>query len=323
MLGAFLAPNFAFAERFSINANQITRFQGQEIGKPVGNGLVWRGGLHLTSESKDFGGLSDITFTSVEGNLAIVTDKGNFISGRMKYGPSGAPIGIDDADIKRLRNSKGAQLPSTFSRDSEAIDTVYRNGKPIAVRVGFEHLTRVADFKLNGTRPGGPAIDYTIPQWLKKQRNNGSIESLCIAPPASPVAGSTLMIAQDVRNKEGHNRAWLSGKRDGGDLFVATTGKYSPTACTFTPNGDLLILFRSVGIFGFSMQLTKVAADQVKARTVLTGELMLEASGGDVDNMEGLTTHIGNNGETIISVLSDDNFNNWERTLLLQFEISK
>ncbi|MCZ4273917.1 esterase-like activity of phytase family protein [Maritalea porphyrae] len=320
MLGALCAPGTAFAEKLTINAAQIKWFKSQSIGKPVGIDLIWRGGLHLTSTHPDFGGLSDLTFTSQNGDLAIVTDKGRMITAQLSYDATNAPIAINRAEIKRIKNSKGANLPSNFSRDPEAIDTIYRNGTPSAVRVGFEHLTRVADFGLIDGKPEGAAKDYALPSWITRQRNNGSIESLCIAPPTSPVAGSTLVILEDVRDQKGNNRAWLSGKRDGGDLSVKAEGGFRPTACTFTPSGDLLILFRDVGIFGFSMQLQLVPAQDVRANTILSGKKLLEANGGDVDNMEGLTTHIGTKGETVISILSDDNFRGWERTLLLQFE---
>jgi len=308
-------------DSFEIPADKIDRFQGQQIGKSVGSGLIWRGGLHLHREIKNFGGLSDLTFTSSRGHLAIVTDKGHIISAQLLYDEDGAPEKIEGAKIERLRNSKGVKLPTTFSRDPEAIDTVYRNGKPYAVRVGFEHLTRVADFTLDGNRPGGAAKEYTIPSWLTRQRHNGSIEALCIAPPASPVAGSTLIIAENVRDDANNNKAWLSGKQDGGNLKFKADGGYKPTACQFTPEGDLLILSRDIGIFGFAMKLWFVPKERVHADTLMQGWTILEASGGDVDNMEGLTSHIDENGKIVISILSDDNFRSWERTLLLQFEL--
>ncbi|MFT6657478.1 esterase-like activity of phytase family protein [Maritalea sp.] len=323
LLGTIFAPSNAFAEKFNISATPIKWFKGQAIGKPVGTGLIWRGGLQLKGNVPNFGGLSDLTIMSTNGGVAMVTDTGYLVAGQISYDQKGAPVAIQNATIEPIKNSKGVKLPNLWSRDSEAIDTIYRNGEAVAVRIGFENLTRVADFALLDGRPGGAAKDYIIPTWLTQQRNNWSIESLCIAPPASPVAGSTLMIAEDVRNDKGNNRAWLSGKRDGGDLSVAAEGGFRPTGCAFTQAGDLLILYRDVGIFGFSMQLRKIAAAQVQAGQVLFGEKLLEANGGDVDNMEGLATHIGANGETIISILSDDNFRGWERTLLLQFELVK
>ena len=187
-------------DSFEIPANKIDRFQGKQIGKPVGKGLIWRGGLHLLREIKNFGGLSDLTFTSNEGHMAIVTDKGHFISAQLLYDEKGAPKAIAGAKIERLRNSKGVKLPTVFSRDPEAVDTVYRDGKPVAVRVGFEHLTRVADFTIDAeivpavrrantqSRTGSPANATMAPlklcvlhhQPLQLQDQRSSSRKMCV-----------------------------------------------------------------------------------------------------------------------------------------------
>jgi hypothetical protein len=55
----------------------------------------------------------------------------------------------------------------------------------------------------------------------------------------------------------------------------------------------------------------------------MEGEILIEAHHGqEIDNMEGLATHSGPNGETIITMISDDNFNHlMQRTILLQFAL--
>jgi hypothetical protein len=45
--------------------------------------------------------------------------------------------------------------------------------------------------------------------------------------------------------------------------------------------------------------------------------------GQEIDNMEALAVHTGTRGETVVTVLSDDNFNSFlQRTLLLQFALT-
>jgi len=41
----------------------------------------------------------------------------------------------------------------------------------------------------------------------------------------------------------------------------------------------------------------------------------------EVDNMEGLDVHETPSGETILTMISDDNFSLIQRTLLLQFKL--
>jgi hypothetical protein len=43
----------------------------------------------------------------------------------------------------------------------------------------------------------------------------------------------------------------------------------------------------------------------------------------DIDNMEGLSVHTGPDGESILTLVSDDNFSVLQRTLLLQFALPR
>jgi hypothetical protein len=49
--------------------------------------------------------------------------------------------------------------------------------------------------------------------------------------------------------------------------------------------------------------------------------VLLELRGAAVDNMEALAVHGGPGGETRITIVSDNNFNDWQRSLLLEFEL--
>jgi hypothetical protein len=69
------------------------------------------------------------------------------------------------------------------------------------------------------------------------------------------------------------------------------------------------------------MLLKRVPAAEVKPGAAMEGEILLSAAGGDIDNMEGLAVHQSPDGETRITIVSDNNFNDWERTLLLEFAL--
>lgn len=309
----------ATAMEVSVNATQISSFKGVGYGEAV-DGLIWRGGIVMNSPAKAFGGLSGITFTDTGNQLAMVSDDGNFISGHLIYDEAGKPLGLGSTSIRPIQNSKGIELPRKFARDAEAIETIVRNGVPVAVRVGFENLTRVADFKLDNGRPDGAAREVAIPDWLTRLRTNKSLEAVCIAPPASPVSGSTILIAEDAGRGENY-AAFMLGKRDRGELTITQTSGFNPTDCAFLPNGDLLILERGIAFLSFSMQLRRIPAAEVVPGNRLNGQVILTASGGDIDNMEGIAVHPGPDGRTRITLVSDDNFNDWERSLLLEFSL--
>ena len=318
--GPALAQAQPASSHVPVSSLPITRFQGVDPGGRVG-GLLWRGGVVLSSADDRFGGLSGMGILGPDGRMVMVSDRGNFITGQLLHDDAGRPSSVVGVDIIPMRNSAGAELPRASARDAEAMDVVIRDGVPVAIRVGFENVTRVADFRLVDGVPGGAAREVAIPAWLARERSNQSLESLCIAPPASPVAGSTLLIAEGLRDAQGNARATLLGVRDRGDLAYTAGPGTNPTDCAFLPNGDLLVLERGLALITFTMKLRRVPAAEVRAGTVMTGETLLEIGGSDIDNMEGLEVFAGPGGETRVALVSDNNFNDWQRSVILTFAL--
>lgn len=304
----------------TVSAAPVTQFKGVGLDQAVDR-LIFRGGLTLQSPDDTFGGLSGVTQTGPEQRITFVTDRGQFISGRLAYDQTDRLIGFIGVTIEPVRNSAGEVLPRQFARDAEGIETIWRDGVPAAVRVSFEHLTRIADFTITDGRPGGPAREVPIPEWMTEQRHNESLENVCIAPPASPIAGSTLLLMENVLDSDGNHRGELLGVNDKGPIAYVNSPIVNPTDCAFLPNGDLLVLERGLSIFSFVMNLRRVPAAEVRPGNLMTGELLLSAQGGEVDNMEALMVHATPGGETRILIGSDDNFSDWQRTLLLEFAL--
>ncbi|WP_338721119.1 esterase-like activity of phytase family protein [Devosia sp. XK-2] len=315
-----LLAQSAGAMELLVSAAPVTRFKGAELDQKVDR-LVFRGGLTLQSPVDTFGGLSSVTQTGPDQRIAFISDRGNFIAGQLAYDQADRLIGLIGVTIEPMQNSGGAVLPRQYARDAEGMDTVWRNGEPAAVRVGFEHLTRVADFAIADGRPGGAAREIAIPQWLTDLRTNESLEAVCIAPPASPIAGSTLLLTEEALDENGNHRGELLGVNDKGPIGYVNSPIVNPTDCKFLPNGDLLVLERGVSLFAFVMNLRLVPADQVRPGNLMQGELLLSAQGGEIDNMESLMVHQTPGGETRVLIGSDNNFNDWQRTLLLEFTL--
>lgn len=316
---ALLATS-ALAEDATVTAVQLPSFRGAAVGAQV-QGLIYRGGLQLTSASDIFGGLSGIGFIGAEGQVTMVSDRGNFVSGQLVHDEQSRPLSLVGVTITPMQNSSGADLPRAFARDAEAMAVVERDGIPSAIRVGFENLTRIADFQLENGVPGGPAREVAIPGWLSDTRTNEAIESVCIAPPASPVAGSTLIITEGVPAGDDGRAAWLLGNRDRGALSYHPGPGLNPTDCAFLPDGDLLVLERGVSILAFGMRLTRIPAAAVRPGSELRGDMLIEGVGGDIDNMEGVAVRQMPDGSLRIVIISDDNFSDWQRTLLLEFSL--
>ncbi|MHA6688916.1 esterase-like activity of phytase family protein [Devosia sp. A449] len=324
ILAAVLAGSVlpAAAVEVSVSASPITQFKDAGIDQQVDQ-LVFRGGIALVSQDDTFGGLSGLAMTGPDQQVVFVSDRGNFVSGHLAYDDAGRLLSLIGITIEPMRNSRGDVLPRQYARDAESVDTVYRDGEPVAVRVGFEHLTRVADYALTDGRPGGAAREVAIPDWLTDLRTNESLETLCIAPPASPIAGSTLLLTEEHLDAAGNHQGWLLGQNDKGPITYTNSPVVNPTECAFLPNGDLLVLERGVAMLSFVMNLRRVPAAEVRPGNLMVGELLLSASGGSIDNMESLAVHTAPDGELRILIGSDNNFNDWQRTLLLEFALAE
>jgi hypothetical protein len=314
-----IAP--ATAIEVTVSAGQVLRFGDVELDQPAGR-MIFRGGISMVSQDDTFGGLSGVTPTNADGAVTFVSDRGNFVSGQLAYDDAGRLFGFIGAVIEPMQNSKGQPLPRQYAKDAESIDTIYRDGVPVGVRVAFENLTRVADFSLVDSRPEGAAREVSIPQWLSDLRTNEALESVCIAPPASPIAGSTLLLTEEALDEDGNHRGWLLGQNDKGPIGYKSSPIVNPTDCAFLPNGDLLVLERGVAMLAFTMALRRVPAAEVRPGNLMVGETLLEASGGAIDNMESLAVHTAPNGELRVLIGSDNNFNDWQRSLLLEFALA-
>ena len=287
---AMLMASPAVADDITVSAKRLDTFDGVVIGGSV-QGLVFQGGLELTSGASTFGGLSAIGFVGTDNRLVMVSDRGRFVSGQLLYDAAEAPAGLADVTITPIQNASGRDLPRAFARDAEALTVIERPDGKALVRVGFENLTRVADFHLVDNVPVGAAMDVTIPDWLTRTRTNQSLEAVCLAPAASPVAGSTLLLTEGVIDAVGNHAGWLLGKADKGPISYRAGEGTDPTDCAFLPDGDLLVLERGVSMLAFTARLVRVKAADVRPGTPIAGEVLFSGAGGDLDNMEGLAVH--------------------------------
>ena len=60
----------------------------------------------------------------------------------------------------------------------------------------------------------------------------------------------------------------------------------------------------------------------LKPGAIVDGEILIDVDFAyEIDNMEGIAVHRNAAGETILTLISDDNFNPLQRTILLRFAL--
>ena len=129
-----------------------------------------------------------------------------------------------------------------------------------------------------------------------------------------------------ARPRQGRQHQGLSDRRAGGrDVHGEAHADFDISDAALLPDGDLLLLERKFSwTGGLFIRLRHVALSAVRPDALVDGQVLLEVDlGYEIDNMEGLSVHRGASGETVLTLMSDDNFSIIQRTLLLQFTLAE
>ena len=121
---------------------------------------------------------------------------------------------------------------------------------------------------------------------------------------------------------DGGVRGWIGEARGGGwrPLVWRTSEGFVPTDAALLPSGDILVLERRFPPIG--ARLRRVPAAVITAVAVLDGTEIARFEGSlTFDNMEGIDARRTSSGETLIWLVSDDNYSFLQRTLLLMFRL--
>lgn len=309
----------------TIEAKPIAYFDKSKPGEKRFGRLEFRGGLELTSSDRNFGGLSGITIEADGKRFAAVTDAGAWLTGEIAYDGT-RPKGITGARMGPLLAAGAKTLTRDRDRDAEAIALADGNLTKGAVYIGFERNQRIGRFEIANGVIGAPAAYLKMPPEARRMSANKGLEAVGVMQ-GGPLKGAVIAFAERLRDKPtGHHTGWLWTKGEPHRLLLKDIDEFDVTGAAGLPNGDLLVLERRFRwLEGVRMRLRLVKAGDIRAGAVLAGEVLIAADmGAEIDNMEGVAAHRGARGETIITLISDDNFNHFlQRNLLLQFALSE
>ena len=271
--------------------------------------LSFLGAWELQSDNNDFGGISALVALK-DGRFLGVSDAGTLIG----FGKSG------DA---RADRPFIAALPGAFSkgntfkdRDSEGIAYDPVSGR---VWVSYEHTHAIRRFPASLSRVDGVARPATMRGWP----SNSGAEAL-----VRLTDGRFLAFAEGGPDDGVYPAIQFSGDPvEAGTtqfpfLYRPTTG-YRITDATQLPDGRLLLLERRIGFpDGFTAKLLILDAAKIARDATVSGEVIATlAPPLLVDNMEGLAI-TQEHGRTVVWLISDNNFNAIQRTLLMKFMLN-
>lgn len=287
-------------------------------------GLTYRGGVRLISPERRLGGLSGLIVSQDGSEFLSVSDQGDWVRGSLDY-TDGRFIGARDVTIAPMLDEAGEALVHKQG-DAEAIEQVDPNGTfPGTVIVSFERRHRLWRYDLTDQGFDALPVNVPVPAEIRTIKENQGIEALHVKPDGEIVA-----LSEGALDDEGHTLGWRfkmseagRGSLDNRPLAIKTWKTFRPTDMTRLPDGRYLVLQRHFSPrTGPIIQLRNLGNDLSAENGPLEGSLMAQMGVAyNIDNMEGLASRLSEEGRILIYLISDDNFNPFQRTLLLMFEV--
>lgn len=273
--------------------------------------LEWRGGFDLMSEHRRFGGFSDLV-VSADGRIAtLISDRGGWAELSLARDATGALTQVSAQRIGPLADLAGAPVRAPMD-DAEGLARL-RDG---SLAVSFEQRHRIWIYPPGETPFARRPRILAAPPGIEAAPRNGALESL-----AALADGRLVTIAEDLVQARAH-AAWIYDGRAWARAGYRAEDGFQPSGACALPNGDLLVLERAVGFLrGWRARIVRVPADAIRVGAVWSGaELARLDARHAIDNYEGIAA-VELGGETLIHLISDDNFLRWQRTLLVCFAL--
>jgi hypothetical protein len=300
-----------------VNARPLPSFDTSDRSRVRFGELEYRSGLILTSSFRGFGGLSGLRLDPKGERFIAISDKGSWFTGRIVY-RGREMTGLDDVEASPMLGPDGRPITARGWFDSEAIAL---DGS--FVYVGLERVNQLLrfDFSKGFTRSRGEVVP--LPPAARKLPYNKGIEALVMVPKGQPLAGTLIAISERGLDAAGNILAFLIGGKTPGQFSLRRTENFDVSDATLLPSGDLLVLERKFSLLGgVGIRMRRVALKTVASGAVVDGPTIFTADlGNEIDNMEGIDSHVTPEGDTVLTMVSDDNFSMIQRNLLLQFTL--
>jgi len=281
--------------------------------------LVFMGGLNLYAKSGHFGGYSAMALDASGTTLLAVSDAGTWLRANLDY--DGRKLkGLSDVVLGPVLGADGKPLRNDLERDSEGMTLIGDDTKQGAAYVSFERKQRIARFPFTQGSFGPPSGTVPLPPGTKPMSANRGIEAMTLIR-TGKLKGTLVAFSERLTDRNGNLQGWLIGGPTPGGIVLKRLDGFDVTDAATLPNGGIVVLERRFRYSeGVQMRIRRVAASEIKRGALLVGEVLLEANDSlNIDNMEAIATHRRASGETVITLMSDDNFSGLQRTLIMQF----
>ncbi|MFT7880192.1 MAG: esterase-like activity of phytase family protein [Sulfurimonas sp.] len=258
-----------------------------------------------------FSELSDLTYEPKEKKLFMISDEGKLFTFHARF--SDRVDALKPLSAASITKEKGKKFKK-WRRDTEGICLGSEGG----LLISFEGKPKLGLFGEEGER----IRKYRLPKPLRDAKNyrskNKSLEAVALHPKYGALLVAEWPLKRD--HKKEQTVYSLSGKV--WHFRAEPEARSATTAIEVMDDGNLLVLERSFTDFldPFVVTLKKVYLEGCEEKSLCQSRVLIKMDshkGWDVDNFEGLA-RVGKNRYVMVS---DDNDNFFQRTLLIYFEV--
>lgn len=297
----------ALAERtpITVSSRAISEFRPRPA--DPNDRLAFRGGLILWGD-RHLNGLSSIE--TVGDEFLTASDFGRWFGGRMVI-HDGHLVGLEDTWGADRLMPNGAPPSTKDLGDAEAI-TLSDGDIFVAVEAGIDLLRyRLDQHALAPTNEPPQRIGRTTNEY---GRQFNRVEAALTLP------NGDVAIISEPRFEDADGA--VGTRLPTGAFSVALEDPWRITGADTAPGGDAFIVERRYeGGINIGMRIRRIGRETL-ATTRWDGPVLLEADFSDqIDNMEGIAVE-ERDSELALTLVSDNNANFLQRTLLLRFVVS-
>ena len=266
------------------------------------SGVRLLGAMTLNADHSAFGGFSGLLIT--DGRLVSVTDKGWWLDAKLT--PTETGVELTEATLIQMQDGAGDVF------DKQGGDAEGLTQQKGATLVSFERDHRVM------TRKGPALLGETLQdRAFERFPTNQGLESLATLPDGRLLAIGEARI-------DGNHRMFVIGPNDTvTESLLPGDSRHAPTGADLGPDGNLYILFRDyTPLLGVSIIVRRYELEPSGFPDPRTSQdLARFETGSGIDNMEGIALWGDDDGQTRLTLISDDNFNSLQRTILVDMEL--
>ncbi len=311
---AALVP--ARADRIVIHSSQVP-LDGDNLVRTTVGKLVYRGGLSLSSPDPRFGGLSGLVVLEGGAGIVAISDTGWWVTARLVHDEAGRLIGVRDGALGPLTDPEGRPLHQKAWADAESLAPL---GDGLAV--GFERHHRIWRYPYGATPFATRPVPLPAPAGLDRAPANLGLEALTALP------GNRLFaLTEGLESGSGMLRGWIGegpGVRTWHAFDWVRHGLYAPSGAATLPDGGVLVLERRFTLIGgLGVRVLRLAPGAIRPGARVDGHPIATFDPPvTVDNFEGIDVVPSRGGGPLdVYLVSDDNYNPLQRTLLMEFAL--